>query len=94
MVKYFKEGLKSSIRAEMNQDATHLDNYKELVAKAVRAKTKAGLQPSSYVRETDLQVLWGSQPAYTTAHKVQTQETMKDHQWDKPRDKTPVSTSA
>ena len=54
MVRYFEEGLKPSINAEMDQDATHLDNYEELVAKAVRAEAKAGLQPSSYVREADL----------------------------------------
>ena len=38
----------------MNQDATHLDNYEELVAKAVRAEAKASLRPSSYVQEADL----------------------------------------
>ena len=49
MVRYFEEGLKPSIKAEMDQDAFHLDVYEELVAKAVRAKVKAGLRPSSYV---------------------------------------------
>ena len=49
MVRYFEKGLKPSIKAEMDQDATHLDDYEELVAKAVRAKAKAGLQPSSYI---------------------------------------------
>ena len=44
------------------------------MAKAVRAKVKAGLRPSSYMRETDIQVLRGSLPAYTTTHKVQTWE--------------------
>ena len=43
MVRYFKKGLKSSIKAKMYQDATHLDNYEELVAKAVRAEVKASL---------------------------------------------------
>ena len=43
MVRYFEEGLKPSIKAEMDQDATHLDNYEELVAKAVRVEAKAGL---------------------------------------------------
>ena len=43
IVKYFEEGLKSSIKAEMDQDAIHLDDYEELVAKAVRAEAKAGL---------------------------------------------------
>ena len=60
MVRYFEEGLRPSIKAEIDQDATYLDDYKELVAKAVRAEAKAGLQPSSYMREADLQVLQGS----------------------------------
>ena len=49
MVRYFEEGLKPSIKAEMDQDASHLDNYEGLVAKAVRVEAKADLQPSSYV---------------------------------------------
>ena len=73
MVRYFEEGLKPSIKAKIDQDATHLDDYEELVSKAVRAEAKAGLRPSSYVREADLQVLRGSRPTHTTAHKVQTQ---------------------
>ena len=54
MVRYFEKELKPSIKAKMNQDATHLDDYEELVSKAIRAKAKAGLRPSSYVREADL----------------------------------------
>ena len=60
IVRYFEEGLKPSIKAEIDQDVIHLDNYEELVAKAVRAEAKAGLRPSFYVRETDIQVLQGS----------------------------------
>ena len=70
IVRYFEKGLKPSIKAEMDQDATYLDDYEELVAKAVRTKAKAGLQPSSYIRETDIQVLQGNQFTHTTAHKV------------------------
>ena len=92
MVRYFEEGLKLSIKAEMDQDATHLDDYEELVAKAVRAKAKAGLQPSSYLRKTDLQVLQGSRPTHTTAHKVQTQGAVT--RGDESRTKAPASTLA
>ena len=42
IVRYFKKGLKPSIKAKMDKDATHLDDYEELVAKAVRAEAKAG----------------------------------------------------
>ena len=77
----------------MDQDATHLDNYEELVAKAIRTEAKAGLQPSSYVRKTNQQVFWGNRPAYTTAHKVQTQGATKDYCGDKPKAKASESAS-
>ena len=54
MVIYFEKGQKPPIKAKMDQDATHLDDYEELVAKAVRVKAKVGLRPSSYVRETNI----------------------------------------
>ena len=72
MVRYFGKGLKPSIKAEMDQDNSQLVGYEELVANAVRAKAKAGLYPSSYIRETDLSCLRENRPAHTTAHKVQT----------------------
>ena len=43
MVKYFEEGLKLSIKAEIDQDAIHLDDYEELVAKTIKTKAKTGL---------------------------------------------------
>ena len=43
MVRYFEEGLKPSIKAEIDQDASHLDNYEELVVKIVKAKANMGL---------------------------------------------------
>ena len=49
IVRYFKEGLKSSIKAEIDQDNTQLVNYKELVVKAIRAKAKVGLQSNTYI---------------------------------------------
>ena len=73
MVKYFKEDLKPSIKAEMDQDDSQLVDYEELVAKGVRAEAKASLRPSSYVLETDLSCLRGNRPPHNTAHKVQTQ---------------------
>ena len=73
MVRYFEKSLKPSIKAEIDQNATYLDDYEELLAKVVRVKAKTGLQPSWYLQETDLQVLRGIRPAHTSAQKVQTQ---------------------
>ena len=92
MVRYFEEGLKPSIKAEIDQDASYLDNYEELVAKAVRVEAKTGLWPSSYVQETDQQVPQKNRPAHTTAHKVQTQGAMKNDREDKSKAKVFVST--
>ena len=67
MIRYFEEGLKLSIKAEIDPDDSQLIDYKELIAKAVRAKAKAGLHLNSYVRETDLSCLRRNQQAHTTA---------------------------
>ena len=56
MVRNVEKGLKPFIKAEIDQDAPHLDNYKELIAKAVRVEAQTDLLPSSYMRETDIQV--------------------------------------
>ena len=69
-VRYFEENLKPSIKAVIDENATHLNNYEELVVKAVRAKAKAGPQPSFYIWEIDIQVLRRNQPTYTTTYKV------------------------
>ena len=53
MIRYFKRDLKLSIKTKMDQDATHLNNYKKLIAKIVKAEVKVGLQPSFYIWETN-----------------------------------------
>ena len=90
MIRYFEKGLKPSIKAEMDQDTTHMDNFEELVAKAVRAEAKAVLKPSSYIQETDIQVLQGNWLSHIIVHKIQTQWAVNCE--DKSRGKHPVST--
>ena len=72
IVRYFEEGRKPSIKAKIDQDASNLDDYEELVVKAVRAEAKAGLRSSSYIRETNQKVFWGNRPTHTTTHKIKT----------------------
>lgn len=43
IVKYFEESLKEFIKAKIDQDAIHLDDYEELAVKVVRAKAKVSL---------------------------------------------------
>ena len=91
LVRYFEKGLKPFIKAKIDQDVSQQLNYGELVAKAIRARAKPGLQPSSYIRETDLNYLQENWPAHTTAHKVQTQKAM-DCGNNFKASRTPVST--
>ena len=53
IVRYFEEDLKPFIKGKIDQDVTHLNNYEKLVAKRVKAETKAGLQPSFHIQESD-----------------------------------------
>ena len=43
MIRYFREGLRPSVRVEIEQRSRKLDSFKELVEKAVDAKAKAAL---------------------------------------------------
>lgn len=43
MIRYFYEGLKPFFKAEIDQNNIQLVDYKELVAKLVRAEAKASL---------------------------------------------------
>ena len=93
MVRYFEKDLKPSIKAKIDQDVSHLDNYEELIAKAVRADAKVSLQPSFYIRETDQQVPQRNQLAHTNIQKIEIQEVMKDHYEDKSKTKAFAPTS-
>ena len=53
MIRYFREGLRPSVRVEMEQRGRELNSFKELVEKAVNAKAKAALRPRFYARETN-----------------------------------------
>ena len=53
IISHFREGLKPSIRAEIEQRGRKLDSFEELVQKAVDNKTKTALRPSSTTCETD-----------------------------------------
>ena len=66
LIRFFYEGLKPSIKAEMGPWGTELDNWQKLVAKAVGAEAKAALRPASYFREMDQHCLRGNRPAPTT----------------------------
>ena len=71
MIRYFREGLKPSIKAEIDQRDRELDSFEELVQKAVNAEAKAALRPCSTTREMDQHCPWGTWPANSTVAKGQ-----------------------
>ena len=73
MIRYFREGLKPSIKVEMEQQDRALTSFKEMVQKAVNAEAKAGLRSSIMVRDVDSRCPRGHRPSQNTSTKVQTQ---------------------
>ena len=53
MIRCFVEGLRSSVRAQMNTRSRDLDSWEETVKKAVNAEAKAMLQSFSITRNMD-----------------------------------------
>lgn len=85
LICFFREGLKPSIKAQMEQRGRESDSWEELVEKAVVAEAKASLQPPSFIREMDQRCTRGSRPAHTTVARSQ-----PTSNWD-PRDKPVAS---
>ena len=53
MIRYFLEGLKPSVRAQLDAHGRDLDFWEEAVEKAINAEAKAMLQSSSNTRNMD-----------------------------------------
>ena len=67
LIRFFREGLRPSIRAQMEQRGRELDSWTEIVEKAVDAEAQASLQPTSYIKEMDQRCLRGNRPNSTKA---------------------------
>ena len=75
MICYFREGLKPSIKVEIEQQDREAMDFKEMVQRAVNAEATAGLRSSAMVRDSDIRCPRGHRPSNSTASKVQTQGT-------------------
>lgn len=53
LIRFFREGLKPSVKAQMEQCSRELDSWDELVEKAIDAEAKASLQPAPILRKMD-----------------------------------------
>ena len=75
MIWYFRKGLKSSIKIEMEQQDWESVNFEETVQRAVNAEAKAGLRSTTMVRDLDIRCSRGYRPSNNTTSKVQIQGT-------------------
>ena len=66
LIRIFWDGLKPSIAAQMEQRGREKDTWEELVKKAIEAKAKVSLLPSSFLRDMDQRCPQGNRPATLT----------------------------
>ena len=82
MLKYFREGLKPSILAELEHQDLELQSFNQIVKKAVDAETKSALCLRSSTKEMDQHCPRGNQPANSTKSQG---STMKDPRSEEPK---------
>ncbi len=63
LIRYFQEGLRPSIRAQLDHWRQYLDGWKEVVEKAGDVEAKANLQPPFYIRDIDTRCPKGHCPS-------------------------------
>lgn len=65
LIRFFREGIKPSVKAQMEQRGLELDSWDKLVEKAIDAEAKASLQPVSIFHEMDQRCPRDDRPAHT-----------------------------
>ena len=63
MIRYFREGLRPSVRAQLDTRGRNYDSWEEAVEKAVNAEAKALLQSFSSIRDMDSRYPRRNRPA-------------------------------
>ncbi len=63
LIHYFREGLRPSIRAQLDDRGRDLDGFEEVVEKVDDVEAKANLQPPFYVRNIDARCPKGHCPS-------------------------------
>ena len=79
MICYFREGLKPSIKVEIEQQDRESIDFEKMVQTADNAKAKVGLRSSTMVRNSDIRCSRGYRPSNSITAKVQTQGTKDFH---------------
>ena len=89
MICYFREGLKPSIKVEMEQQDRESMDFEEMVQRAVNAEAKADLRSSTMVRDLDARCPKGHRPFHNTSSKVKTQGSNDSSRFEEPKPKNP-----
>ena len=92
MLRYFREGLRPSILAELQNEDLELESFLQIVKKAVVAEAKANLRSRATTRDMDQHCSRGSRSAHFTAAKNQGQS-IKDPREEEPKVRAPESTT-
>ena len=91
MLRYFREGLRPSILAELQNEDLELESFVQMVKKAGVAEAKANLRSRATTRDMDQHCPRGSRSA--TAAKASTQgQSIKDPREEEPKVRAPEST--
>ena len=70
MIYYFREGLKPSIKFDMEQQDRETMDFEEMVQRVVNAEAKAGLRSGAMVWDSDIRCPQGHCPFNSIALKV------------------------
>ena len=84
MLRYFREGLKPSVLAELKHRDLELESFNQMIKKAVDVEAKSALRARSSTKEMDQNCLWGSRPANSTVAKGQG-NAIKDSRLEEPK---------
>ena len=84
MLRYFRECLKPSVLAELEYRNLELENFNQMVKKAVNAKAKSALWLCSSTKKIDQNYPQGNQSANSTVAKSQ-DSAMKDPRIEEPK---------
>ena len=83
MLRYFWEGLKPSVLAELEHQDLKIESFDQMVKKAVDAKAKSALRPRSSTKKMDQNHPQGNRPANSTIARSQGSN-MKDSWTEEP----------
>ncbi len=94
LIRYFREGLRPSIRAQLDHQGQDLDGWEEVVEKAGDAEAKANLQPPFYVRNIDAKYPKGHLPSTKKDKEDTYQEPQNEASKDKDKTKSHNSSTS